>query len=225
MAPQALPFTTKLIPRLLNQLPPYEVIFTISPAWLARAGTLAHAINAPKTRAAAQGAAEDGGWRPGSIWGGLWGGGGQLVEISDGSRSRGVEVPKLIGAHPELEEQESEGEGEPTIKGKISTDSFQAGDGNAATGTNQSSARARLSTLFTDWVGHSDDPVLSRSSATKDERTKIVSGPVAIVDSKEFESLVSPALASESEDEPSDSAELNASLEALMVRLGRVRVP
>lgn len=194
---------------------PYPISFTISPSWLARAGTVALGIAPSPAASSAEGkvrittrqAGKDGSWRPGSIFGGLWSSAEQSIEEREGDEE---------GA-----EEEEEGEG--TIKGdRTSLDAPYAtteeagGPRPSRTSSNQaSSTKARLSSLFTDWIA----PEASTSGS------RLVSAPVAISDSvdatKRFSTFTARdrmSMIEVSANEEDEEEDLESALEGLMVR-------
>lgn len=216
--PQTISPATRLLPhvQLHATAPPYLIFFTISPSWLARAGTVALGIAPSATTSSAEGKAriasrqdgKDGSWRPGSIFGGLWSSVEQPIEEKEG----------------EANDDEEEEEGEGTIKGGRTSLDASEGTADNVGGPRPSdfdshrtqSAKARLSSLFTDWIA----PEASTSGS------RIVSAPVAVSNSVDTKRRFSNFPAKErmsmievSADEEDEEADLESALERLMVRL------
>ena len=192
--------TNKLVPLL-----PSELIFTIDPTWLAKAGTVALGVASPRSaggkgRIASRADGREAGWRPGSIFGGLWATPEPLVEDKEG------------------EEEELE-EGERTLKGdRASLESAESGGDfqrpPKSLAHHPASTKARLSSLFTDWIA----PEASTSRI-------IPSAPITVASSADSTSLsargnrFSMIDLSTSGEADSDDPEpdLDSALEALMV--------
>jgi hypothetical protein len=217
---QTIPFVTKLLSHLRTLDTP-TVIFTISPSWIARAGTVAlgmsgNASPERKARIVNRVDGKEGSWRPGSIFGGLW-------------TSAPIEEAKSESERED--EEEDEDEGERTIKGRSSMDSFDGGGiKRIPCASTQPSTKARLSSLFTDWIAPEVSTSVSRvvppAAVEGGTRTRLVSEPVAIEAndvSRRFSSWSPGNRASMievgiSEEETADEDDLEASLESLMVR-------
>lgn len=152
------PVTISPTARLLAVERYQELVFTIDPTWLASAGTVALGV-APsssgesKARITTRAEGKDGGWRPGSIFGGLWSSPDTLVEDKEG-------------------EEEEDDEGEGTLKGARSAFDSPA-EVKGARDTSRppkslihhpASAKARLSSLFTDFLGTPEPPSTSRTT-------------------------------------------------------------
>lgn len=200
---------TTLLPYLesLASESPHTITFTVFAAGIARMGTGRDA-GVPRVVVPKVSGDEGSAWRPTSIFGGIWSG----VKV--------VEEPTGIEGTGEEEEP-----AERTIKG--------ISDRLAETQSRSISTTARLSTLFTDWMAP-ESAEAGSSQAASSVRQRIVSEPLAIVESTEvtqrFMSLTtemrSRALASgisEGEDEEGAGVELEGedldrSLESLMVR-------
>lgn len=218
--PQTIPPATRMLAHLqaTSTCPPYPVIFTISPSWLAKAGTVALGITPGPSSSSAEGKAhiitrsdgKENSWRPGSIFGGLW------------SSAEPAILEKLGDEEGGEEGEEEEGEG--TIKGGGGTEATGDEMGgprpSRSTGQQSQSTKARLSSLFTDWIA----PEASAGAS------RIVLAPVALSDSghatrrlsryapRDRMSMIEVASQDEVEEEEED---LDSALESLMVRLGR----
>lgn len=169
-APQSLPFVTRLLPHLLylGSTPPHYILFTISPSWLAKIGTVANALS-PTTSVVSkpsilgrieerESASGVGKFRPASLFGSLFGG-----------------APSTVAAKiEERADDEGEGPGEDDTQGTIKARQLNsdAEEGSQVTSSSRlASTTARLSTLFSDW-GEPASPF--------EGKTKIVSDPVPI---------------------------------------------
>lgn len=219
VAASTIPTSTPLVSYLLatQGQPPWKVNFTISPAWVARAGTVALGIAGAvssssklndKARIASRSEGKEGGWRPTSLFGGLWSG--ATVEEGTG----------------EDEEEEEEEEGEGTIKGLAAAETAGDEGGPRTTQTSQSSTKARLSSLFTDWIAP-DASTGATETTSPAPRSRLVSEPVPAA--RRFSSWTPGSRMSfvegdgvEEEAAVEDEGELNEALEKLMV--GRARL-
>lgn len=192
---QPIPYSTKLLYHLRSSSSslPFNVTFTVSSSWLARIGTVGHALTTSssllaKPRIGTRDATNEGSWRPSSIFAGIW----AAPTTSDSIAEEG-----------DGEDEEKEG----TIKGLKSSEGGEVGTPRVSASSTLASGKARLSTLFTDWMTVDDT-----STGEPSSQSRIVSEPLSFVASSSIE-LESQGLAYEL---PED---LEASLEVLMVSL------
>ncbi|GAA5950997.1 hypothetical protein JCM3765_004650 [Sporobolomyces pararoseus] len=243
-ATQTLTAPTRLLPLLLKNSPNpsnLSIRFTVSPTWLKKAGTVAFAIsgahssdistNASKSSSSSSSSKpriasrDGGGWRPSSLFGGLWGG-----EQSAGSDETSASKQGGESKEPQAEEEEEEGGGD-TIKGeKASTTvppSTATSSSLAARSATQS--RTRLSALFTDWIAPEASTSPSPSSSEPKSRIAVGPRPMSVDLSKRFSSFtpgdrssmmmgVQETLSEEGEEDAIE--DLDAELETLMDDLG-----
>lgn len=185
---QLIPYSTKLLPHLQSSgsSPPFSVTFTVSSTWLARIGTVGNALTTSsshaKPRIGTRDEGNQGSWRPSSIFAGIW-----AAPI----------VSNSIAEEGDGEEEEKEG----TIKGLKSSDGGEVGISPRILPSNSlASGKARLSTLFTDWLTADDT-----SNGDPSNRSRVVSEPLSVVAS------------SRQDPECELPEDLEASLDALMV--------
>ncbi|GAA6056774.1 hypothetical protein JCM3770_006127 [Rhodotorula araucariae] len=229
--PQTLPTPARLLPFLQKDdpsgSPPYRATFTVSPSWLQKAGTVGFAI--PGAASSASSGSSDGarrgitsrdgtGWRPGSLFGGFWG---------------GEETPATGARTPADEEKTADGTDDDEGDGTLKAEKGGAAAASGATTSPSSTAggRSRLSALFTEWIA----PEASATSPPPAEQpgrpvSRIVGEPVALSKdlSRRFSSFTSgERLAAirlqerdDDDDEDAPDEELEAPLEQLMDDLG-----
>lgn len=147
---------------------------------------------------------KSGSWRPSSMFDGLWSS--SIATIHEKSES------KIEGA----EEDEDDDEKQRTLKGQNATAITPAVvTPRPSTSNTTSTTKARLSTMFTDWIG-------GESSMEESIRPRIVSGPIAVsspsVSNTPTDLKQSSAVQGDSGTEESDQEEnVESLLETLMV--------
>lgn len=153
--PQTLPPSTRILSHLrdlhLDPEPPFHLTFTVSPAWLKKAGTVALGLPGAGARGRI-GGREGAGWRPSSLFGGLWGGETtkEVAEEEDSVVTEEPTVAELASEGAEKIGADDQDDEDDTLKGQKAN--ATATPASLSGSTAGGGGRTRLSALFTDWI-------------------------------------------------------------------------
>ncbi|GAA6035972.1 hypothetical protein JCM8097_005193 [Rhodosporidiobolus ruineniae] len=238
--PQVLSSSTKVLSHIRKVDPgatsPFSLTFTISPSWLKKAGTVALALPSASADASSKprvASRDGGGWRS-SLFGGMWGQD-TVKEVTGEALPAGEYLGPEESNEEEEEEEEEDGD---TLKGEKATASASTATPSSAAA---SGGRARLSTLFTDWIAPEANaststpatpPAPSSPPPPPRPHARVVGEPMAMSRdlSRRFSSFTpgdrlsvihsQGSFVDEDEVDEAEEEDLDAALEQLMDELG-----